>query len=221
LKVLGIDVCTGFCSVALVDDGNTLAAKHEPMTRGHVERLAPMVAEVLTESGLKPTELGGIAVTTGPGSFTGARLGVSFARGLALAANIPTVGVSVFEAMRDSIAGEAVVALPGKNGSILLQRFAPDGISYAKPAEFDAGSANQILPEVGSVTVVGTAAPSFVAMLSDEDRARTEIFDNVGVDAEMIARLGSKKLTSDSSPIPAPLYIRPADAKPQTAVNLG
>jgi len=182
LKVLGIDVCTGFCSVALVDDGNTLAAKHEPMTRGHVERLAPMVAEVLTESGLR---------------------------------------VSVFEAMRDSIAGEAVVALPGKNGSILLQRFAPDGISYAKPAEFDAGSADQILPEVGSVTVVGTAAPSFVAMVSDEDRARTEIFDNVGVDAEMIARLGSKKLTSDSSPVPAPLYIRPADAKPQTAVNLG
>ena len=215
-----MDVCSGFCSVAVIDDGITLAAKHEPMKRGHVERLAPMVAEVLAEAGLTPTNLDGIAVTTGPGSFTGARLGVSFARGLALAASIPAVGISIFETMRVGQNTETVVALPGKNGSLLLQRFAADGTPQAAPADFDADTAVQIIPDAAPFTVIGTAAEALLDMLPEAMRSRSLRAPHPEVNAEAIARQGAIELAAGSAPIPAPLYVRPADAKPQMAVNL-
>jgi len=193
-----MDVCTGFCSVAVLNGDVTLAARHEPMKRGHVERLAPMVAEVLDEAELTPADLGSIAVTTGPGSFTGARLGVSFARGLALALSIPTVGVSIFEAMRADETAPAIVALPGKNGSVLLQRFTADGMPLAAPAEFDADTAVQIVPDTETFTVIASE-----------------------VNAKSIARLGTSKLAAGTVTVPTPLYVRQADAKPQLAVNLG
>ena len=216
-----MDVCTGFCSVAVLNGDVTLVARHEPMKRGHVERLAPMVAEVLDEAGLTHTDLGSIAVTTGPGSFTGARLGVSFARGLALALSIPTVGVSIFEAMRADETAPAIVALPGKNGSVLLQRFTADGMPLAAPGEFDADTAVQIVPDTETFTVIGTAADTFLSMLPEASKSRSRQVPPSEVNAESIARLGASKLATGTVAVPAPLYVRQADAKPQLAVNLG
>lgn len=216
-----MDVCTGFCSVAVVDETNTLAAKHEPMTRGHVERLAPMVTEVLDEAGLIPGDLDGIAVTTGPGSFTGARLGVSFARGLALATSIPAIGISVFEAIQSGQSAETIVALPGKNGSLLLQRFTASGQSATEPADFDAASAHRILPGTGPFNVIGSATATLMERLSSEDRARSHQCSHIEVNAVTIAQQGMTKLKNGMSSNPAPLYVRAADAKPQVAVNLG
>lgn len=190
------------------------------MTRGHVERLAPMVAEVLAEAGLTATELNGIAVTTGPGSFTGARLGVSFARGLALSASIPAVGISVFEAMRVGQTAETVVALPGKNGSLLLQRFTAEGHSATEPEDFIAATAHQIAPQHRPFTVIGTASGALLEMVPLEIRELATKTGSTEVSAEVIARLGAIKLESGATPCPAPLYVRPADAKPQAAVNL-
>ncbi|MFT3728505.1 MAG: tRNA (adenosine(37)-N6)-threonylcarbamoyltransferase complex dimerization subunit type 1 TsaB [Terricaulis sp.] len=96
--VFACDTTLDACSVALVR-GDESWALSEPMQRGQAERLAPMAAEALAQSGLKWSDVTRIVVTTGPGSFTGVRVGLSFARALALALKAPCVGVSTLEAL--------------------------------------------------------------------------------------------------------------------------
>ena len=97
--VLAIDTALDGCAVAIVRDETTLASISEPMQRGQAERLAPMAREAVEAAGVRLAEIDRIAVTTGPGSFTGVRVGLSFARALALALGIPCVGVSTLEAL--------------------------------------------------------------------------------------------------------------------------
>lgn len=220
MHVLGIDVCSGFCSVAIIDGHQTLASLHEAMTRGHAERLAPMVAEVLAQVEFKPSDVDGIAVTTGPGSFTGARLGVSFARGLAFAANIPAVGVSVFEAMITDHENDVIVALPGKNGSVLVQHFS-NKIPVTVPAEYPADTGWQIIPAPGDVTIIGSEAGTLLDSASFDIKARVQIVAAKELTAAIVANLGAEKLGQRDIVPPTPLYLRPPDAKPQAAVSLG
>jgi len=187
--------------------------KHEAMTRGHAERLAPMTEEVMADAGIRAADLGMIAVTTGPGSFTGARLGVSFARGLAFALDIPAIGVSVFEAI--SGGRDLLVALPGKQGALLVQA-GPDSL----PVELPADTAWSVAPETGTVTVTGPAAQDMISAAPDsfQQRAIIEVFDPVT--SETVARIGAEKFASGQTERPAPLYLRPPDAKPQATVTL-
>jgi len=218
LKILGIDVCTGFCSVAVVDGGTLRVLKHEPMIRGHAERLAPMVSEVCDEAGIAPTDFDGIAVTTGPGSFTGARLGVSFARGLAMATGIPAVGVTVFEALAAGHGGEVIIALDGKNGSFLLQRLT-NGHPATEPAEFLPEAIADISSD-SPFAIIGPAAAALFAMLAIGTQNRATLPTANDVTAQTVALLGTAKLQIDRPELPAPLYLRPADAKPQAIVSL-
>ena len=96
--LLAIDTALDACQATLIKDDAVLSLKSETMQRGQAERLAPMVKEVMAEAGLPFTALDRIAVTTGPGSFTGVRVGLAFARALALALSKPCVGVSTLEA---------------------------------------------------------------------------------------------------------------------------
>lgn len=106
-------------------------SKTEPMARGHAERLFPMIDEVLAEAGAGFDDLTRVAVCTGPGSFTGLRVGVAAARGLALGCGIPAVGVTRFEAVHRE--GSVQVCLPGRGGEIQVQDFGPDGVPYGPP----------------------------------------------------------------------------------------
>jgi len=219
LRVLGIDVCTGFCSVAIVDGQHLRAMKHEAMTRGHAERLAPMVSEVFQEVGLIATDLDGIAVTTGPGSFTGARLGVSFARGLALATGIPAVGVTVFEAMSYGFNGDQVaVALRGKNGTVLLQTFEGKA-AITDPMELSAETAWQILPKSGMIKGIGSDVDTLLTNAPSEITERCSIMQCEPVTSETIARIGTTHLNGTFEP-PTPLYLRAPDAKLQPQIIL-
>jgi tRNA threonylcarbamoyladenosine biosynthesis protein TsaB len=96
--VFACDTTLDACSVALVR-GDDAWALSEPMQRGQAERLAPMAAEVLAQARFKWADVARIVVTTGPGSFTGVRVGLSFARGLALALNVPCIGISTLKAL--------------------------------------------------------------------------------------------------------------------------
>lgn len=95
--ILGLDTTGKACACALVDDGRILAAKSEEIGRGHAERLAPMVNEVLSEAGVSVAGINQIAVCTGPGSFTGLRVALAFAKGLSLPRKIPIIGLSSLE----------------------------------------------------------------------------------------------------------------------------
>lgn len=129
MLVLGIVTSLDACSVAIVRDGETLAHLHETMTRGQAERLAPMAREAALQAGVAFAELDRVTVTTGPGSFTGVRVGLSFARTLALSLNKPCVGVSTLEALAledgEEGARAALIETPGASYFARYQDGAP------------------------------------------------------------------------------------------------
>ncbi|MGD9968499.1 MAG: tRNA (adenosine(37)-N6)-threonylcarbamoyltransferase complex dimerization subunit type 1 TsaB [Hyphomonadaceae bacterium] len=127
--VLGIDTALDACSVAIVRDLNMLAHLHEPMARGQAERLAPMVQQAAQHAGVAFDQLDRVAVTTGPGSFTGVRVGLSFARALALSIGKACIGVSTLEALAledgEEGARAAVIETPGASYFALYENGAP------------------------------------------------------------------------------------------------
>ena len=110
MKILAVDTALGACSVALLEDDRLIAHIFEPMERGHAERLAPMVDEAMKQAGVEFAALNRLAVTVGPGTFTGQRVGLAFMRGLRLALHIPLTGVTTLEAM--AMAAMAETGLP-------------------------------------------------------------------------------------------------------------
>jgi len=212
--ILAIDTCLETCGVAVCDGARTLASASEPMVRGHQERLAPLAEAVMAEAGLSFSELGRIAVTVGPGSFTGLRVGLAFAKGLALALDIPCVGVGTLAALAESAAGPpdetagfVAACVDAHRGQVYLQVFidarpamAPDvlpvEIAAARLAELWTG---------GPALIVGSGAPLLDGVLRAARLEPGRLPDPVAV-----ARLG---LAAPLVP-PRPLYLRAPDAKP-------
>lgn len=136
--VLAIDTSLDACSVALDRDGETCGLLCETMTRGQAERIAPMVQETLRGAAISPDEIDRTAVAVGPGSFTGVRVGLAFARGWALALGKPCIGVSTLEALaletgEDGLRG-GVIETPGALYAALYE----DGLARIAPMRFDA-----------------------------------------------------------------------------------
>ncbi|MFM2355157.1 MAG: hypothetical protein RLZZ528_893 [Pseudomonadota bacterium] len=170
------------------------------MEKGQAERLMPMLAEVLAEAGTGWAGLAAIGVGIGPGNFTGVRISVAAARGLALALKIPAIGVSTLEALAFGAVGPAVVQLDARRGQVYRQRF--DGHGPHAPGLFQA-----IDPAPGAqgATVIGDLAPDLAAHTGGPvARPRHDL--PVALALIAAARAGSPQ------PRPAPLYLRPADA---------
>jgi tRNA threonylcarbamoyladenosine biosynthesis protein TsaB len=207
--VLALDTANGACSAAVLRDGAVLAALSEPMMRGHQERLAPLVREVMTGAGIAFAELDRIGVTVGPGSFTGLRVGLAFAKGLALALGRPCVGIGSLEALAASEAGPGLTAavIDAKRGQVYLQVFeggaavmAPDvlplEIAAARLAELWSGGTSRLVgPGAGLLTGVLTHA---------------EIIERAAPDPVALARLAAAR---PAGAAPRPLYLRAPDAK--------
>lgn len=207
---LAFDTCLAACSAAVVEDGRVLARRADPMLRGHQERLAPLVAEVMAEAGLGFDRLDRVGVTVGPGSFTGLRVGLAFAKGLGAALSIPVVGVGLLEALAEPLAAEApgtvFAVLDAKRGQVYLQAFA-GGAALMAPDALEIGVALARLAELaghGPATLVGSGAALLAQVLPG---ARLIAADHA--DPAAVARLAAVR-----PPVPPrPLYLRAPDAR--------
>ncbi|MEH0195011.1 tRNA (adenosine(37)-N6)-threonylcarbamoyltransferase complex dimerization subunit type 1 TsaB [Caulobacter sp. CCNWLY153] len=205
MRVLSVDTCLAASSVAVIEGGRVLAARSEPMTRGHQERIAPLAKEVAAEAGIVFSDLDRIAVTVGPGSFTGLRVGLSFAKGLAEALSIPCVGINSLEALAASSGASGFVAavLDAKMAQVYLQVF-DGGKALMAPDALDIGSATARLAELysgGAATLVGSGAVLLEGVLPEATR-----LDLAAADPVAIARLAAARPAPTHSP--RPLYLR-------------
>jgi tRNA threonylcarbamoyladenosine biosynthesis protein TsaB len=203
--ILAIDTCLGASSIAVLDGETVRAARSEPMTRGHQERIAVLAREVMAEAGVKFAELTRIAVTVGPGSFTGLRVGLSFAKGLATALSIPCVGVNTLEALAASVGATGLVAgvLDARMGQVYLQAF-DDGKALTTPDALEVGAAAARLAELysdGPTTLVGSGAPLVADALPG-----AAVLTPAYADPVAVARLAASRPAPSHSP--RPLYLR-------------
>ena len=207
--VLAIDTTLGACSAAVLEDGRVRASRSEPMQRGHQERLAPLVSEVMAEAGAAFAELDRIGVTLGPGSFTGLRVGLAFAKGLALALDIPCVGVGALQALAASLDGAEVVAVvvEAGRGQIYLQLF-DAGVARSAPEAVAVGDAPSRLR-----ALAGGAPPVLVgsAAILAEQLVESRFVFMAAPDPAAVARLAAS--TSPPDHPPAPIYLRAPDAR--------
>ena len=206
--ILALDTCLTACSAALLDGDRVLAARSEAMPRGHQERLAPLVQELMAEAGVGFPALTRIGVTVGPGSFTGLRVGLAFAKGLAAALSIPAVGVGTLEAMAFGVDGFVVAVIDARRGQVYVQLFG-DGVALTAPDALAADTAAARIAEVyagGPATLIGSGAPLLEAALP-----AARVLTPEGPDPVAIARLAARAKPPTHGP--RPLYLRAPDAK--------
>lgn len=197
--ILAFDATAGRCAVGVFRDADMLAGRAETMDRGHAERLFPLIAEALDEAGLTAADLDVIAVCTGPGNFTGARIGVAAARGLAISTGATAVGVDRFEALAHGVEGAVAVALEARGGAIHLAHFA-DGAPAGEARTVQADAA-----DLTDTAVIGDAAPRFAAA-----GARI-IGETADAPLSALAAIAATRATM-GAPRPAPRYLRPVNA---------
>ena len=189
--VLAIDTCLFACSVAVVDGEQVLARRVEPMSRGHQERLAPLVQEAMAEAGLGFDKLERIGVTVGPGSFTGLRVGLAFAKGLASALSIPAVGIGALEALAHTESGNVVAVLDAKRGQVYLQAFS-DGAPVSAPDALPIETAAARVAEFAPDTLIGTGAALLAGVRPGVRVIEADVTDPVAVARLAALRPGAR-----------------------------
>ncbi|MGF1610403.1 MAG: tRNA (adenosine(37)-N6)-threonylcarbamoyltransferase complex dimerization subunit type 1 TsaB, partial [Kiloniellales bacterium] len=138
-RILALDAAGTACSAAVWAEGRVVAQRLEVMQRGQSERLLPLVEAVMAEAGLAYAALDAVAVSRGPGGFTGVRIGLAAARGLALAWGLPLIGVTNFEALAAAVPAAELadrtlaVLLDSKRAEVYAQAFAPDRRPLGEP----------------------------------------------------------------------------------------
>lgn len=217
--MLGIDTATTGCSVALMDDVTCLAEHQSRIPRGQSEALAPMIDEVMKLAGISFDRLDGIAVTRGPGAFTGLRIGLAAARAMALAIAKPCIGITTFDSLsvqarqRENIeTGTALlVAIESKRAEIFVSMHGSDDALLIEPTAVKP-EAIETMPEgIVSLIVVGDASEKVESALIGRVDVR-RIHDIEVPDAKVVAALGLNILGEPTLAPPTPFYLRPPDA---------
>jgi tRNA threonylcarbamoyladenosine biosynthesis protein TsaB len=209
VKLLAVDTALGACSAALLDRDTVLAHRFEPMDRGHAERLAPMVQEVMAEANLAFAALDRLAVTTGPGTFTGQRVGLAFARGLRVALNKPLIGITTLSAMAAQAMAQtgcktAAAIHDARRGEVYLEIA---GQHTAPPEVLIFNDAIHRLESLrDDFALAGTAAPATLVAFPHAQMSSVQ-----QPDAIWVARLAARAPAIDTAP--KPLYLRAPDAK--------
>jgi tRNA threonylcarbamoyladenosine biosynthesis protein TsaB len=220
LRILAIDTALEACSAAVLDTGRDdgLTSRSVPMTRGHAEALMPLIATVMSDAGMEFAQLDRIAVTVGPGSFTGLRVGVAAARAIALAAGRPAVGLTTLAALAAPFfadgGGAIMSVIDARHDRVYMQLFGPGGRSLVAPRIATIHMATHAAL-AGTARIVGNAAGRIDEVWPANEPLRPAVSAVRAPDIAWVARLGaaSHDLTS---PV-RPLYLSEADAHPQEA----
>ncbi|WP_420005205.1 tRNA (adenosine(37)-N6)-threonylcarbamoyltransferase complex dimerization subunit type 1 TsaB [Arenibacterium sp. LLYu02] len=196
--ILAFDTSAAHCAAALLRGDQILVQSQEEMAKGQAERLMPLLEETLSVAGVTWADLDAIAVGIGPGNFTGIRISVSAARGLALGLDVPAIGVSALEALAAGHAGPTVASLDARRDHLYVQ-----GAGAPQFCTLDS------LPELPQgATCIGYLADALAQRCKG-----TEAEPRYPM-AEAIARIAVTRLDQTDLPAPAPLYLREADAAP-------
>ena len=214
MKILSLDTAMAACSAAVIDTERPLplSAAYVPMERGHAEALPPMVADVMRASGLAFRDIDRIAVTIGPGTFTGVRIGLAFARGLGLALGIPVIGLDSLTAIAANEPAEAplLVVSDARNQEIYAAQFDGNRKLISGPEVTTAAAVSKgLAPET---LILGTAASPVIAA-----SGRPDLVISTADVLPVASRFAMLAASAPVRPMPAPLYLRAPDAKPQAA----
>ncbi|HEY1474743.1 MAG TPA: tRNA (adenosine(37)-N6)-threonylcarbamoyltransferase complex dimerization subunit type 1 TsaB [Pseudolabrys sp.] len=224
MRVLAIDTALEACSAAVLDTelGAISAQESLAMQRGHAEALLPLIARVMEAANLEFAALDRIAVTIGPGSFTGLRVGIAAARGIALAAGKPAVGLSTLAAYAAPLVAAddtlpVVAAIDARHDHVYCQVFGPGGRTIVAPRLAPLREALRVAA-TGAPRLTGTAAEMLAAAWPAGERAPRLVDARRAPDIDWVARLGAAAVETGMPP--KPLYLRAPDAQPQNAAQL-
>ncbi|MBR0903066.1 MULTISPECIES: tRNA (adenosine(37)-N6)-threonylcarbamoyltransferase complex dimerization subunit type 1 TsaB [Bradyrhizobium] len=218
MLILAIDTALDACSAAVLDTetAELRALESLPMKRGHAEALMPLIARVMGSAELGFTALDRIAVTVGPGSFTGLRVGISAARGLALAAGKPAVGLTTLSAYAATIVGQSrsapvISAIDARHDHVYFQIVAGDGSQLVRPkvASIDEAIAAS---QFGAPHLVGNAANILAERWPKDAPQPIAVDAQAAPDIAWVAWLGAAA-NPDTTPA-RPFYLKAPDAKP-------
>ena len=219
MRILAIDTATEACSAALWNDGNT-CAHFELCPREHTQRILPIVQDILTQGGVSLTDLDALAFGRGPGSFTGVRIGIGIAQGLALGAELPMIGVSTLVTMaqgawRKQGASRVLAAIDARMGEVYWAEYQRDaqGVWHGEATEavLKPEAVQQRLSELeGEWATVGTGWAAWPDMtqganvtLSDGDVLLPEAEDMLPIACQLLEQ--GKTVAVDKA---EPVYLR-------------
>jgi tRNA threonylcarbamoyladenosine biosynthesis protein TsaB len=200
--ILAFDTAGPWCVAALCAGSTVRASASEEIATGQAERLMPMLEGVLSAGGAGWRDLAAVGVGTGPGNFTGVRVAVAAARGIAMGLGVPAIGVGLLEARAEGLARPLGVVEDARRGEVYLQSFgtgADEGPLLLDPSD--------IAPAFGDLPLAGGAAAAVAALTGAAVLAPALPL------AVAIARIAAQRLGAPQ-PRPAPLYLRAPDAVP-------
>ena len=215
---LSFDTSAEYCAAALVQDGTTIAAQSLAMSRGHAEALVPLVRELCASTGTDLSGIDLVAVTVGPGSFTGVRTGIAAARGFALATGAPAVGVSSLQAVayaaRQAGSPSVLVVLDTRRADFFAQLFDSNAQPCGDPAVVDAGAIQDLI-RMNDPVVVGNAVARFRSDVGPDMDAGIFASGPGVPDPADVALLAERILYANrvASDTLSPLYLRAPEAK--------
>jgi tRNA threonylcarbamoyladenosine biosynthesis protein TsaB len=219
MRILAIDTALGSCSACVLEQGqhDVSALEQIVIERGHAEALIPLIARVMAKVAGGFAALDRIAVTVGPGSFTGLRVGLSAARAIGLAASRPVVGVTTLAAYCAPMIGReagrmTAAAIDARHGQVYFHALAADGSVLAGARQCSVRDAVRSIGK-GPVSLSGSGALLVAQEAWSIGLDAVVVEAAAGPDIRWVARLGL--LADERTALPRPLYLRAADAQPQ------
>jgi tRNA threonylcarbamoyladenosine biosynthesis protein TsaB len=217
MKLLALDTAANLCSVAIFDaeSGTMLAQISEDIGKGHAERLMAIIEKAITEAGVAINEIGKVVTSIGPGSFTGVRVGVATARGLAWALHCPAIGISTLAALaydaRKALPRRPVLSvIDARRDEFYVQFFADDGSPASDPMIVPLPAIIERIADQGQNLVLAGSASALVNATLERSLEVASIMATGTIEA--FAQLG---MQSQDTALPSPLYLRGLDVKPQ------